>query len=196
MTAEDFVAKWRAVTAGERAVAQSHFIDLTALLEVQNPVEADPDGAEYAFERHVKKAARGKGFADVWKRGHFAWEYKGKGKDLGDAYRQLLLYRDDLENPPLLIVSDIERIEVHTNFTGTNKAVYTYTLDDLLDSTKRAELRRAWTDPASFDPRRRRERITEEATREIGRIALSLRDRGHDPQRVATASAGSRTSLA
>jgi len=27
-------------------------------------------------------------------------------------------YKDDLDNPPLLIVSDIERIEIHPNFTG------------------------------------------------------------------------------
>jgi len=182
---EEFVNKWNAVTAGERAVAQSHFNDLCALLEVPNPLEADPDGAEYAFERHVSKAARGKGFADVWKRGAFAWEYKGKRADLGDAYRQLLLYRDDLENPPLLIVSNIDRIEIHTNFTGTNKSVLVFTLEDLLDGGKRAELRRAWTDPSFFDPRRHRERITEEAATEIGRIALSLRDRGHDAERVA-----------
>ncbi len=185
MKPDDFVQKWKAVTAGERAVAQSHFIDLCALLDVPNPVEADPTGASYAFERHVSKAARGKGFADVWKRAAFGWEYKGKGKDLGDAYRQLLLYRDDLENPPLLVVSDIDRIEVHTNFTGTTKAVHVYTLDDLLDGQKRAELRKVWTDPASFDPRARRERITQEAAAEIGRIALSLRDRGHDSQEVA-----------
>lgn len=182
---EEFVNKWKAVTTTERAAAQSNFNDLCALLEVPNPLEADPEGTEYAFERHVSKAARGKGYADVWKRNSFAWEYKGKGKDLGDAYRQLLLYRDDLENPPLLIVSNIDRIEIHSNFTGTNKAVYTYSLDDLLDSSKRAELRRAWTDPGAFDPRKRRERITEEAAAEIGRIALSLRDRGHDPEEVA-----------
>ncbi len=179
------MSKWRAVTASERAVAQSHFNDLTALLEVASPIEVDPEGKEYAFERHVRKAARGKGFADVWKRGAFAWEYKAKGKDLGDAYRQLLLYRDDLENPPLLVVSDIDRIEVHTNFTGTTKAVYTYTLGDLLDASKRIELKRVWTDPNWFDPREHRERITEDATVEIGRIALSLRERGHDAERVA-----------
>lgn len=83
MSPEEFVAKWNAVTANERAVAQSHFNDLTALLEVPSPLEEDPDGKHYAFERHVSKAARGKGFADVWRRGAFAWEYKGKGKDLG-----------------------------------------------------------------------------------------------------------------
>lgn len=185
MTAEQFVAKWKAVTATEKAVAQTHFNELTALLGVPSPLDEDPEGKFYAFERHVRKAAKGKGFADVWRRGHFAWEYKAKGKDLGEAYRQLLLYRDDLENPPLLIVSNIDRIEVHTNFTGTNKAVYVYSLDDLLDSAKRAELARAWTEPAWFDPRERRAQITEAAATEIGRIALSLRERGHDPQRVA-----------
>ena len=36
-------------------------------------------------------------------RGHFAWEYKGKHKDPAAVYQQLLLYREDLENPPLLV---------------------------------------------------------------------------------------------
>jgi uncharacterized protein YaeQ len=62
--------------------------------------------------------------ADVWWRGKFAWEYKRKGKhrDLVDAYRQLLQYREALENPPLLVVCDIARTEIHTNFTGTAAA--------------------------------------------------------------------------
>jgi hypothetical protein len=33
---------------------------------------------------------RERGFADVWKKGCFAWEYKGKKKNLDDAYQQLL----------------------------------------------------------------------------------------------------------
>lgn len=185
MSPEDFAHKWSAVTANERAVAQSHFNDLCALLDVPNPMEEDPSGTNYAFERHVRKAAGGKGFADVWKRGAFAWEYKGKGKNLDAAYLQLLLYRDDLENPPLLVVSDIDRIVVHTNFTGTTKEVYEYSFSDLLDAGKRAELRRVWTHPESFNPQRRRERITEEATEAIGGIALKLRERGHDAQEVA-----------
>ena len=67
----------------------------------------------------MSKAAGGKGFADVWKRGFFAWEYKGKRANLQDAYVQLLLYRDDLENPPLLVVCDLQSFQIHTNFTGT-----------------------------------------------------------------------------
>lgn len=40
-------------------------------------------------------------------------------------------YRDALENPPLLAVCDTDRIEVHTNFTGTRRITYTFTLDEL-----------------------------------------------------------------
>ena len=79
------------------------------------------------------RAAKGDhGFADVWWKDKFAWEYKRKGKykDLADAYRQLLQYRESLGNPPLLIVSDIARTEIHTNFTGTKKEVHSLDLND------------------------------------------------------------------
>ncbi len=54
-------------------------------------------------------------------RDHFGWEYKGKHKDLKEAYTQLQRYREALENPPLMVVCDMDRFEVHTNFTGTVK---------------------------------------------------------------------------
>ena len=41
------------------------------------------------------------------------------------------LYREDLENPPLLVVCDMDRFEVHTNYTGTAKQVYAFNLADL-----------------------------------------------------------------
>ncbi|MCL4838954.1 MAG: hypothetical protein KJ058_13420 [Thermoanaerobaculia bacterium] len=66
-----------------------------------------------------RQGARGDGFAGVWKRGHFGWEYKGKGTDLEAAYHQLLDCREVMENPPLLLVSDIDRIVARTNSTGT-----------------------------------------------------------------------------
>ncbi len=78
-----------------------------------------------------RQGAGGDGFADVWKRGHFAWEYKGKRKDLDAAYAQLLQYREALENPPLLVVCDLDRFEVHTNFTNTPEASIPFALTDL-----------------------------------------------------------------
>src|SRR5665213_1666876 len=102
VTPGEFAAKWRGVTTGERASAQSHFLDLCALLGEPGPTEADPTGAWYAFEKGAEKLGGGDGFADVWKKGFFAWEYKGKRKDLKAAYLQLVGYKDALENPPLL----------------------------------------------------------------------------------------------
>src|SRR5674476_1012076 len=131
MTPTEFAAKWSGVTTGERASAQSHFLDLCAMLGEPGPTQADSTGSWYAFEKGAGKLAGGDGFADVWKKGHFAWEYKGKRKDLRAAYLQLQGYRDALENPPLLVVSDLERIEIHTNFTGLSPRTYTITLDDL-----------------------------------------------------------------
>ena len=74
----------------ERAAAQEHFIDLCRMLGEMTPNEADPDGDWYAFEKGAAKLEGGDGYADVWKRGHFGWEYKGKKKDLAAAYRQLV----------------------------------------------------------------------------------------------------------
>ncbi len=127
-----FVARWRAATVTERAGAQSHVNDLCAMLGQPTPLEADPTGERYAFERGAKKSGGGDGWADVWMRAHFAWEYKGKRRDLAAAYQQLQQYREDLENPPLLVVCDLNRFEVHTNFTNTVKQVFRFTLADLL----------------------------------------------------------------
>ncbi len=94
LTPTEFAAKWRGVTTTEKAGSQSHFIDLCRLLGEPTPHEADPTGESYAFEKRVTKGGGGNGFADVWKRGFFAWEYKGKRADLKAAYKQLLAYRE------------------------------------------------------------------------------------------------------
>jgi len=65
------------------------------------------------------EAERERGFADVWKKSCFAWEYKDKKKNLDAAYQQLLRYRESLLNPPLLVVCDFDRYIVRTNFNGT-----------------------------------------------------------------------------
>ena len=86
MTPSEFVAKWQGSTRTERAAAQEHFIDLCRMLGQPTPNDADPTGDWYAFEKGVGKAEGGDGWADVWMRDHFAWEYKGKRKDLAAAY--------------------------------------------------------------------------------------------------------------
>ena len=89
----EYVSRWKASTLTERAAAQSHFIDLCEVLGQPHPAAADQTGDSFTFEKHVSKLKGGKGYADVWKRGFFAWEYKGKHKDLQAAYLQLADYR-------------------------------------------------------------------------------------------------------
>lgn len=186
-TPSEFAAKWKGSTRTERAASQEHFIDLCRMVGVPTPNDADPTGEWYAFEKGAAKSAGGDGFADVWKRGHFAWEYKGKRKDLGAAYQQLLQYREALENPPCLVVCDLDRFEVHTNFTGTKPAIHTFTLDTL--RTAPAEplriLRAVFQDPEALRPSVTREQVTEEAAARFAELAEKLQKRGHEPQTVA-----------
>lgn len=123
MTPQQFIAKWQRVTLSERAACQQHFLDLCELLDQPKPADADPEGTWYTVEKGVQTTEDAKGWADVWMRAAFGWEYKGKHKDLKAAYAQLLLYREALENPPLLVVCDMDRFEVHTNIGGHRRAV-------------------------------------------------------------------------
>ncbi len=165
MTPQQFITKWQRSKLSERAGAHEHFLDVCELLGQPKPAEADPDGTEYTFERGVSKTGGGDGWADVWKRHHFGWEYKGKHKDLAAAYQQLLLYREDLGNPPLLVVCDMDRFEVHTNFTDTVKRVYDFNLAGLASPSNIDVLRRVFTEPNSLRPDQTRARVTEQPAR-------------------------------
>lgn len=185
MTPDAFIAKWSANTRSERAAAQEHFIDLCRLLGEPTPNEADPDGEQYAFEKGAVKSSGGDGWADVWRRHRFAMEYKGKHKDLNAALRQLQNYCLALDNPPLLVVSDIETIVIRTNWTNTVSKTHTLTLDDLRDPAKRRILKDMMADPERLKPGQTREALTETAAKKFAELAQRLRDRGHDPEAVA-----------
>ena len=185
MTPETFVAKWTANTRSERAAAQEHFIDLCRLLDEPTPNEADPDGNEYAFEKGAGKTTGGDGWADVWKRNHFAIEYKGKHKDLNAAYRQLQNYALALDSPPLLVVTDIESIIIRTHWTNTVSATFVLTLQDLLDASKRSILKNMMDNPERLKPGQTREALTRDAAKRFAELAERLRGRGHNPQAVA-----------
>ncbi len=189
----EFVERWKASTLSERSAAQSHFIDLCEVLGHPHPAAADRSGDTFTFEKHVSTNDDGKGFADVWKRGFFGWEYKGKHKDLNAAYRQLLRYREDLENPPLLVTCDQERFAIHTNFTGTRPQIYSFTLDELLAGTPTANcalspldvLRAVFSDPSLLRPEAAQARVTERVAAEFAKLADGLESRGVAPQRAA-----------
>ena len=194
MTPAGFIAKWSRVTLSERSASQEHFIDLCRLLGQPTPAEHDATGAEYTFEKGVtvtdgaSRGAKGdNGYADVWWKDKFAWEYKRKDKykDLIDAYRQLCQYREALGNPPLLVVSDITRTEIHTNFTRTVPQVHTILLSEMDQPDKLSLLRRLFTNPDTFCPTVTPEKVTEEVAKNIASLARSLHGRGHEPHTAA-----------
>jgi hypothetical protein len=160
MKPAEFVAKWAKIQQKERATAQSHFNDVCALAGHPTPLEYDPGGRDFSFEIQAEKPAGEKGYADVFFRGRFIWEYKGPHKDLARAYRQLQLYREALDNPPLLITSDLHTIEIHTNFTNRPVVRTVVTLDDIAAGPGVEVLRRVFYDVDSFRPERTREVIT------------------------------------
>ena len=185
MTPGEFIAKWRASELKERSASQSHFIDLCRMLGEPTPTDADPTGEWYCFERGVRKDTGGDGWADVWKRGYFAWEYKGRRADLNAAFDQLRQYALALENPPLLIVSDMEQFRIRTNWTNSVSVTHEFTLDDLADGATRDKLKWAMSEPERLRPGETRQGVTERAAATFAELAQGLRDHGHEPQTVA-----------
>jgi type II restriction/modification system DNA methylase subunit YeeA len=185
MTPQQFIAKWQRASLSERSACQQHFLDLCELLDQRKPAEADPEGSWYTFEKGVETSEDKQGWADVWMRDHFGWEYKGKHKDLKAAYRQLQLYREALENPPLLVVCDMDRFEVHTNFTGTAKQVHAFDLAGLATPGNLDILRRVFADPGSLKPGITSEAMTVEAAQRFAKLADGMRQKGVEPLRAA-----------
>lgn len=182
---QDFITKWRSVELKERSASQSHFNDLCAMLGVLDPVTADPKGEWFTFEKGASKSTGGEGWADVWRKNSFAWEYKGRRKNLETALAQLQQYALALDNPPLLIVSDMDEIHIHTNWTNTVHKKHVIKLDELTDAANRDKLLHAFTDPERLKPEKTRAVLTEEAARKFAEIAQRLRDRGCDGHKVA-----------
>jgi type II restriction/modification system DNA methylase subunit YeeA len=192
MTSAEFKKKWSRYTGKESSAYQEHFNDLCRLLGQPTPVEADPSGTEsFCFQKRVVKDAElfeihetpdageptERGFADVWKKDCFAWEYKGKKKNLDEAYKQLLRYRESLLNPPLLVVCDFDRYIVKTNFNGTVQEVYEFTNDQIDRPENLRILHALFENPDYLKPQRTTAQVTKNLAAQIAEIARSLQSR-------------------
>jgi type II restriction/modification system DNA methylase subunit YeeA len=184
MTPQQFIKKWKPVALTERATAQSHFIDLCALFSHDDPVSADPTGEWFTFEKGVSKTGGGEGFADVWTKGFFAWEYKKKKRNLEDALGQLVRYAAALENPPLQVACDTDRFLIRTAWTNAVPKTYELSLDDLAEPQKLSILRSVFVEPEKLRPKQTRAGITKEAADKFSTIALRLQGRG-TPEQIA-----------
>jgi hypothetical protein len=191
VTWPEFKRKWSQYSGKESAAYQEHFNDICHLLGQPTPAQADPTGEEFfCFQKRVVKdlelfatdlpadAEPGRrGFADVWKKDCFGWEYKGKKKDLAEAYKQLQRYREALLNPPLLVVCDFDRYIIRTNFNGTVQETHEFT-NDQIDRPENLRLLGAlFTDPEYLKPQKTTAQVTEKLAERIAEIARLLQER-------------------
>lgn len=180
MTPQAFIAHWQHNKITERAGAQQHFNDLCDMLGMEKPRDAE----NYTFERGAKTIG-GQGWADVWKRGCFAWEYKAPNKDLNAALKQLMNYALALDNPPLLVVSDLRTIEIHTHFTGHPSEIHRIEITQLTQPEILQKLKWLFEEPERFKPQRTTYAVTELAAKRIGEIAERLNARANAAEEVA-----------
>jgi hypothetical protein len=185
VTPQEFVRKWKDNALSERAAAQEHFIDLCRLLGHPTPAEVDQLGTDFTFERGLAKTGGGTGFADVWKRGAFAWEYKKRKRNLDDALIQLTRYASALENPPLHVVADTNDIRIVTAWTSLLPVTYELKLEDLLEPDKLRILHHVFHDVDQLRPGRTRADLTKDAAREFAQIVERLQHRNPDREAVA-----------
>ena len=187
MTPAEFAAKWRGVDdhrAGRRPGALHRPVPDARRADAQR---GRPDRRRGTPSRRAPRrsaaatASPTSGSADF-----FAWEYKGKGKDLKAAYLQLLDYREDLEQPAaprrLRPRPDRDPHELHRPRARSSTPSPSTTSPPTTRPSRCAILRAVFTAPEELRPRIEPAQITEKAARHFAELAQSLRARGHDPQ--------------
>ena len=179
MQPEEFVAKWRSVTFGEKQASQEMFLDICALVEHPTPVAiGNPD--VFTFEKWVPG-----GFADAYYEEHFGWEFKGRDSDLDSALNQLLRYQVHLKTPPLLIVSSFKTIRIQTNFPNMETVRHEFAVEALDQRENLDKLRHAFHAPAEFRPVRSVEAVTQATASVFMAIVSHMEPHNVDPERLA-----------
>jgi hypothetical protein len=77
-----------------------------------------------------------------------------------------------------LVVCDLDRFEIHTNFTGTAKRVYSFDLDHLAEPANLDALRKLFIEPNALRPGQTAESVTRQAAERFGLLADGMRVRG------------------
>lgn len=235
LTIEQFIARWKASGASERANYQLFLTELCELLGVEKPRPASGKvhEATYTFERPVVfddgEGKTSTNFIDLYKKDCFVLEAKqGADKpaiteaellgaekvktkagtatrdtrswerEMKKAKEQALRYARSLPAtegwPPFLVVVDVGYcIDLYADFARQGKTYvpfpdpisYRITLEELHHEDVRERLRLLFTEPLELDPGRRAAQVTGELARRLAKLAASLEQAGHAPEKVA-----------
>jgi hypothetical protein len=126
------------------------------------------------------------------RRGTKGWEEAMRSaKNQARRYARALPDEDGW--PPFLIVTDVGYcFDLYADFARQgknyvpypNQEAYRIRFEDLADPDVRDRLRRLWEEPLSLDPTRKTTAVTRELAENLGRVASSLEEDGHDSSRV------------
>ncbi len=215
MQIDEFVTRWAASGAANRANTDSFLNDLCDALGVRRPdvTTGDPERDTYVFEKDAvivhEGGKRTVGRIDLYKQGCFIIEAK-QGANAGsrktgtakrdtpgwnvamlDAYGQALGYARTMDAPPpFVMVTDIGFcIDLYASFDGTGQYRPFPNAQQhrlhLLEMVTNSTLRAVFTDPMSLDPSRRAARVTREVAAHLADLARELEGAGNDPEHVA-----------
>ncbi|MBA3520284.1 MAG: class I SAM-dependent DNA methyltransferase, partial [Rhizobiales bacterium] len=84
-----------------------------------------------------------------------------------------------------MVVCDLNRFRIRTNWTNSVSEVHEFALDDLRDAAVREKLKWVLSDPERLKPGKTRQALTEQAAAEFAKLAQRLRERGHPSGTVA-----------
>ena len=90
-----------------------------------------------------------------------------------------------LDNAPLLVVSDLRTIEIHTHFTGHPSEIHRIEITQLTQPETLQKLKWLFEEPERFKPQRTTYSVTELAAKRIGEIAERLNARANTAEDVA-----------
>ena len=183
MTPAEFIEVERQRTARTAGRAGA-FHRPVPLLGEPTPAEADPKGELVLLRARRGEGGGGEGWADVWS-GLLRLGIQGQAQGPQRRARQLQPYARDLENPPLLVVSDMDRItstptgRTPSRAGQSSSASTTCAIPAACESC--ARLPRVRTAQA----RRSTRRTDRKAARRFGELAPAAAGRGHEPRAVA-----------
>ena len=179
LTPMQFIARWQDTAFGEKQASQEMFLDLCAL--VGHPTPAAYGRPErFTFEKPVPG-----GFADAYKEGHFAWEFKSSDRQLEEGMRQTIRYAAELKNPPLLIVSSFRTIRIRTNFRGKERVIHEIPVALIYQPGNLEKLRWAFFDPDRLEPESTVEQVTQETANLFYQVVEVMEERDEDPEKLA-----------
>lgn len=127
-------------------------------------------------------------------RGTRPWEdVMSRAKVQAEQYVRALPLDEPL--PPFVIVVDVGYcFDLYSEFSCTGRTYIPFPdqrasrikLEDLTDEKVQARFQALWTDPASLNPALHAARVTTAIADHLARLAKSLEDAGHSPEKVAS----------